>query len=95
MSVLDPAPSRMGGTIRRLTGVGLPELLAPVFLAVGTADFDGDAMIWSNRTHLERPRPLKEDGPIVLYRRWTERFWPDDHARVPAAETSRALNVVG
>ena len=61
--------------------MGLPEALAPIFLAVGTADFDGDAMIWSHRTHLERPRPLKEDGPIVAYRRWSERFWPEGYAR--------------
>ncbi len=85
MSVFDPKPGRVTGAIRRLAPrgfrVGLSELLAPIFLAVGTADFDGDAMIWSHRTHLERPRPLKEDGPIVAYRRWSERFWPKDHAQ--------------
>jgi nitrite reductase/ring-hydroxylating ferredoxin subunit len=83
MSVFDPAPGRLGGAIRRRLGVGLPEVLAPIFLATGTADFDGDAMIWSHRTHLERPRPLKEDGPIVAYRRWSERFWPEDYAQSP------------
>ena len=79
MSVFDPAPGRLGGALRRHLGVGLPEALAPLFLAMGTADFDGDAMIWSHRTHLERPRPLKEDGPIVAYRRWSERFWPEGY----------------
>jgi nitrite reductase/ring-hydroxylating ferredoxin subunit len=81
MSVFDPRPGRVSSALRKRLGVGLPELLAPIFLAVGTADFDGDAMIWSHRTHLERPRPLKEDGPIVAYRRWSERFWPKDYAR--------------
>jgi phenylpropionate dioxygenase-like ring-hydroxylating dioxygenase large terminal subunit len=94
MSVFDPAPGRIGGAIRKRFGVGLPEVLAPIFLAVGTADFDGDAMIWSHRTHLERPRPLKEDGPIVAYRRWSERFWPESYARTPQVEEPRRLEVL-
>lgn len=97
MSVKDPAPGRIANAVRRSLGVGLPELLSPFFLATGTADFDGDAMIWSHRTHLEHPRPLKEDGPIVLYRRWSERFWPEDYARAPDhenAHTSRTLEVL-
>jgi phenylpropionate dioxygenase-like ring-hydroxylating dioxygenase large terminal subunit len=84
MSVLDPSPGRVGDAVRRRLGVGLPEALAPLFLAVGTSDFDGDAMIWSHRTHLEHPRPLKEDGPLVAFRRWSERFWPEDYAPGPA-----------
>lgn len=80
MSVRDPRPSRLGAGVRRRLGVGLPEVLAPAFLMVATADFDRDALIWSHRTHLERPRPLKEDGPIVTYRRWSERFWPEAYA---------------
>lgn len=85
MSVYDPAPGRVGKAIRKMVGVGLPEVLAPIFLAMGTADFDGDAMIWSHRTHLERPRPLKEDGPIVAYRKWSERFWPEEYEQGAAA----------
>jgi phenylpropionate dioxygenase-like ring-hydroxylating dioxygenase large terminal subunit len=109
MSVKDPAPGPIASAVRRSLGVGLPEVLSPFFLATGTADFDGDAMIWSHRTHLEHPRPLKEDGPIVLYRRWSERFWPEDYARTadqegghahhaeaqaPEAQTARALEVL-
>lgn len=97
MSVFDPARSGLAAAVRRRLGVGLPELLAPIFLAVGTADFDGDAMIWSHRTHLERPRPLKEDGPIVAYRRWSERFWPEGYEqRAPSpADRPRSLEVLG
>ncbi|APR81348.1 Hypothetical protein A7982_06695 [Minicystis rosea] len=91
MSVQDPKPGRLRGTIRERLGRGLPEILAPLFLRVATADFDGDAMIWSHRTHLERPRPLKEDGPIVTYRKWSERFWPESYEPRPAAE---ALQVI-
>lgn len=96
MSVLDPAPGRVGGAVRRMLGVGLPEVLAPFFLRMGTADFDGDAVIWSHRTHLERPRPLKEDGPIVAYRKWSERFWPEGYERRPATEAApKHLDVLG
>jgi nitrite reductase/ring-hydroxylating ferredoxin subunit len=95
MSVFDPAPSRLSSAVRRLAGVGLPEVLAPFFLAMGTADFGGDAMIWSHRTHLERPRPLKEDGPIVAYRKWSERFWPEGYERTATAEKPRSLEVLG
>jgi phenylpropionate dioxygenase-like ring-hydroxylating dioxygenase large terminal subunit len=94
MSVLDPSPKPFAAAIRKGLGVGLPEVLAPLFLMAGTADFDGDAMIWSNRTHLEHPRPLKEDGPIVAYRRWSERFWPEEYARTPAVEQRRSLEVL-
>ena len=95
MSVFDPAPGRLAGALRRAVGVGLPEALAPLFLKMGTADFDGDALIWSNRTHLERPRPLKEDGPIVGYRRWSERFWPEGYERTAAVEKVHRLEVLG
>ncbi len=52
-------------------------------------------MIWSHRTHLERPRPLKEDGPIVAYRKWSERFWPEGYERTTPAVKPRSLEVVG
>jgi phenylpropionate dioxygenase-like ring-hydroxylating dioxygenase large terminal subunit len=81
MSVKDPAPGRLASAVRKRLGVGLADVMARAFLAVGTADFKRDALIWSHRTHLTRPRPLKEDGPIVLYRRWSERFWPEGYER--------------
>jgi hypothetical protein len=87
MSVKDPRRGLLGQAL----GAGLPEVLAPIFLAVGTADFDGDARIWSHRTHLERPRPLAEDGPIVAFRRWTERFWPESYLPGASAERARSL----
>src|SRR4029079_975246 len=58
MSVKDPSPGRVSRVARRWLAAALREVLAQLFLAVGTPDFDGDAMIWTHRTHLERPRPL-------------------------------------
>ena len=41
--------------------------------------FDGDATIWTNRRFLTNPKPLPDDGPIVAYRKWGERFWPPEY----------------
>lgn len=64
---------------RRLLGFGAEEILSRVFLAIATKDFDGDEMIWTNRRFLANPRPLPDDGPLIAYRRWCERFWPPDY----------------
>lgn len=76
----DPAKvGRLGRLTRRLFGFGLEEVLSRVFLAIATKDFDGDQMIWQNRQFLSNPKPLPDDGPIIAYRRWCERFWPPDY----------------
>ena len=55
-------------------------LLGPASpLQVLTADFDGDEMIWTNRKFLPNPKPVPDDGPIIAYRKWCERFWPPDY----------------
>lgn len=76
---------------RRVLGVGLEDALARVFLAIATKDFDGDEMIWTNRRFLPNPKPLPDDGPIVAYRRWCERFWPPDYLPDPPREASAAV----
>jgi phenylpropionate dioxygenase-like ring-hydroxylating dioxygenase large terminal subunit len=64
---------------RKWLGVGIEEALSHVFLAIATKDFDGDEMIWTNRKFLSNPKPLPDDGPIVAFRKWSERFWPADY----------------
>jgi phenylpropionate dioxygenase-like ring-hydroxylating dioxygenase large terminal subunit len=92
IAVKDPRHDGLASRLRTQLGFGLPEILSRLFLAVATKDFDGDATIWSHRRHLERPRPLKEDGPIVAYRRWSERFWPEDHERDAPQTVRRAAS---
>lgn len=65
---------------QRLFGLCPEDLIAQVMLAIGTDDFRSDAIIWSHRRHLDAPRPLKGDGPLVDFRRWSTRFWPETHA---------------
>lgn len=74
--------------LRFVTGRGFEELLAPVFLAIGVSDFNSDARVWERRKHLDNPVPLQGEGAFLEFRRWSLRFWPDDHepdAREPDA----------
>jgi hypothetical protein len=64
---------------RRLFGRGPEDLIAQAMLLVGTDDFRSDAEIWSHRKHLTAPTPLKGDGSLVDFRRWSTRFWPPEH----------------
>ncbi len=81
-----PLDGRFSRIARRVLGRGPEDLLARIFLAIATKDFDGDEMIWTHRTFLSNPKPLAEDGPIVAYRKWCEKFWPPDYmADSPAA----------
>jgi phenylpropionate dioxygenase-like ring-hydroxylating dioxygenase large terminal subunit len=70
---------RLSRLSRRLVGVGPEDLLARIFLAIATKDFDGDEMIWTHRQHLTHPKPVPDDGPLIGYRRWCEKFWPPDY----------------
>ncbi|MEM7155854.1 MAG: Rieske 2Fe-2S domain-containing protein [Myxococcota bacterium] len=80
---------------KRLLGKGLEDALARIFLAVATKDFDGDEMIWTNREFLPNPKPVPDDGPIIAYRKWCEKFWPPDYLPdPPTVETSSGPNVV-
>ncbi|MEX1362656.1 MAG: Rieske 2Fe-2S domain-containing protein [Nannocystaceae bacterium] len=72
---------------RRVLGTGLEEVLSRVFLAIATKDFDGDEMIWTHRRFLADPKPLPDDGPLIQYRRWCERFWPPDYLPDETGET--------
>jgi hypothetical protein len=78
-SVRESVDTPFNRVARRLLGFGLEDLLARVFLAVATQDFEGDAQIWTHRKFLTNPKPLPDDGPIVAYRKWGERFWPPDY----------------
>ena len=79
---------RLGRLARRLTGLGPEDVLARIFCAIATKDFDGDEMIWTRRMFLPNPKPLPDDGPIVAYRKWCERFWPADYLPDGAADSA-------
>lgn len=76
----------------RLLGARPEDLLARLFLAIGTEDFRADAEVWRHRKHLVAPVLVKGDGPLIDFRRWSTRFWPGDDA--PAASRVH-LDMVG
>jgi hypothetical protein len=76
----------VAGALRRLDSRGPEALLAPLFLAIGVSDLHADAQVWERRQHLDHPVPLQGEGALLEFRRWSLRFWPDDHApEEPAA----------
>jgi nitrite reductase/ring-hydroxylating ferredoxin subunit len=84
LRILVSVRRRLGGAwvrgAERLLGRCPEDLLARVLLAIGTDDFRSDAVIWGHRRHLDTPIPLRGDGPLVDFRRWSTRFWGDAHA---------------
>lgn len=65
--------------LKRVTGKRVEEFMARAFLWIAVKDFDGDEIIWTHRKYLSNPKPLKEDGPLIAFRKWSLRFWPDDY----------------
>jgi phenylpropionate dioxygenase-like ring-hydroxylating dioxygenase large terminal subunit len=63
-----------------LLGHSPEELIAQLYLQLGMEDFRADAAIWKHRRHLIQPVQLKGDGPMVEFRRWSVRFWPESYA---------------
>lgn len=69
------------------TATGLPALLysardwllGKFVSSVAVKDFDGDLKVWNNRKYLSNPRFVKEDGPMLLFRKWYLRFWHHDY----------------
>jgi len=92
-SVRHAFDGKLARLARRVTGKRFEDLLARVFLAIATKDFDGDEMIWTHREFLSNPKPLPEDGPIIAYRRWCERFWPPEY--LPESQSELAETVAG
>ena len=52
------------------------EELAGIFYGAYVEDFAKDFPIWENKRYLDRPMLAPGDGPIPLYRRWCEQFYP-------------------
>ncbi|MBT8151585.1 MAG: Rieske 2Fe-2S domain-containing protein [Gammaproteobacteria bacterium] len=54
-------------------------LMAKIVSLIAVQDFDGDLKVWNNRKYLSRPQLVKEDGPMILFRKWYLRFWHNDY----------------
>jgi hypothetical protein len=72
----------------------VPRFLSKVFLMGLVVQFERDLPIWNYKHFLRKPLILKEDGPILKYRRWMRQFYSDPqvggHDSGKQPETRRA-----
>ncbi len=71
----DTAANRFKNTLRK----PLDFVAGHIMAAIAVSDFDGDLKVWNNRTYLTNPKYVKEDGPMILFRKWYLRFWHQDY----------------
>ena len=64
------------------------EKLSKAFTDGVSMGFLQDVEIWKNKTRIENPLLVEEDGPVYQLRRWYEQFYVDA-ADVTAAMTHR------
>jgi phenylpropionate dioxygenase-like ring-hydroxylating dioxygenase large terminal subunit len=69
------ALNRFKNTLRRPMDFVVGKIMA----AIAVSDFDGDLKVWNNRKYLTNPKYVKEDGPMILFRKWYLRFWHEDY----------------
>ena len=57
----------------------LEQLITKMISRVSVEDFDGDERVWNKRKYLPNPKIVKEDGPLLDFRKWYLRFWHKDY----------------
>ena len=57
----------------------LDALVVRIVCYLGWRDLKADLNTWHNRTFIPKPKILKEDGPLVDYRKWYLKFWHKDY----------------
>jgi 3-ketosteroid 9alpha-monooxygenase subunit A len=67
--------NRFKNTIRKPMDLIVGNIMA----LIAVSDFDGDLKVWNNRKYLTNPKYVKEDGPMILFRKWYLRFWHQDY----------------
>lgn len=67
------------------------EELAEIFYRAYVEDFAKDFPIWENKRYLTRPVLAKGDGPVGLYRRWCEQFYPRGSSREGVEEPAPVI----
>lgn len=68
---------------KRLPGVD--QLLLRLVAQQVTADVVADSRIWEHKAHLVRPLLVRQDGPIMKFRKWHEQFYSTPEAQAESA----------
>jgi len=56
----------------------VPRFIAKFILKSLVVQFERDFPIWNSKRWLRAPMAVKEDGPILKYRRWTKQFYSNE-----------------
>jgi cholesterol 7-dehydrogenase len=56
---------------------GVPRVLAKGLLKSLAIQFERDHPIWNTKKWLRKPLILKQDGPLLIYRRWVKQFYTE------------------
>jgi cholesterol 7-desaturase len=61
----------------------VPRFFAKFIMGSTIVQFERDVPIWNNKTYLNNPGLVKEDGPIAKYRRWfAKNFYSENSEKV-------------
>jgi len=63
--------------LKKDSGVDPSHGVGKAFISEICRQFEQDIPIWENKIYMRPPNLVKEDGPIVQFRRWGAQFFPD------------------
>jgi len=55
----------------------VPRFVAKFFLRSLIRQFERDVPIWNKKTFVHPPLAVKDDGPLLMYRRWVNKLYPN------------------
>ena len=56
----------------------VPRVVSKFIFKATLIQFERDFMVWNNKRWIRAPMAVKEDGPILKYRRWMKQFYDRD-----------------
>ena len=56
----------------------VPSFIAKAIMKSTLVQFERDFIVWTNKRWLRAPMAVREDGPILKYRRWVKQFFDRD-----------------
>jgi cholesterol 7-dehydrogenase len=66
-------------------------MVAHVLLRGFCEQFSRDVVIWNNKSYVHKPMIVKNDGPIMAFRRWYSKFYPP----IESAATNEKDKITG
>ncbi len=64
----------------------VPRFIAKFVLWGLLKQFERDVPIWNKKTFISQPLVVKNDGPLLVYRRWMAKFYSENSFRIEAKD---------